>query len=340
MIAPTHVDSTEAMAAHKRGPWSQEEDERLSRLVQIHGAHYWVRISQLLGTRSPKQCRERYHQNLKPSLNHSPITPEEGREIERMVGEMGKRWAEIARRLHGRSDNAVKNWWNGGMNRRRRMARHSTDMPQPRMELDEPGLSPSMPRRLYGGDQDPRRARIVAVQGHYHDPSVVSPSTLSEMSRADSAESAPSLISDSCSMPSRSPGVPSCTPLELPPIKGCPDHRRSSMPILHVAAAHGLLEGDAQLAGGCYARPDAERRKSSTTAMEPHTPRPSVYHRPLPLEIKDISPDAAENAQPSSGDPTGSPSQVRLPSFQVLTNAIERPEARDDRMTLSSLLEQ
>ena len=33
---------------------------------------------------------------------------------------MGKRWAEIARRLGNRSDNAVKNWWNGSMNRRKR----------------------------------------------------------------------------------------------------------------------------------------------------------------------------------------------------------------------------
>lgn len=40
--------------------------------------------------------------------------------IEQMVTEMGRRWAEIARRLGNRSDNAVKNWWNGSMNRRKR----------------------------------------------------------------------------------------------------------------------------------------------------------------------------------------------------------------------------
>ncbi|CZT19984.1 uncharacterized protein RCC_05841 [Ramularia collo-cygni] len=108
------------MPQHKRGPWSQQEDQLLLHLVSVHGAHNWVRISSTIQTRSPKQCRERFHQNLKPNLNHDPITPEEGILIEQMVAEMGKRWAEIARRLRGRSDNAVKNWWNGGMNRRRR----------------------------------------------------------------------------------------------------------------------------------------------------------------------------------------------------------------------------
>ncbi|TKA78201.1 hypothetical protein B0A49_05206, partial [Cryomyces minteri] len=108
------------MPAHKRGPWTPQEDACLLELVRSQGAHNWVRISTSIETRSPKQCRERFHQNLKPNLNHLPITQEEGEEIERLVAEMGKRWAEIARRLHGRSDNAVKNWWNGGLNRRKR----------------------------------------------------------------------------------------------------------------------------------------------------------------------------------------------------------------------------
>lgn len=105
---------------HRRGPWVQEEDNTLLQLVHEQGPNNWVRISQQMHFRSPKQCRERFHQNLKPSLNHTPISAEEGLMIERMVNEMGKRWAEIARRLGNRSDNAVKNWWNGNMNRKRR----------------------------------------------------------------------------------------------------------------------------------------------------------------------------------------------------------------------------
>lgn len=134
--------------SHRRGPWVPEEDQLLLQLVREQGPNNWVRISQHMHYRSPKQCRERFHQNLKPSLNREPISSDEGLMIERMVNEMGKRWAEIARRLGNRSDNAVKNWWNGSMNRKRR------------------GLSTPTASRTFGG----------RIEAPYARASVVSPS--------------------------------------------------------------------------------------------------------------------------------------------------------------------
>lgn len=142
------------MVAHRRGPWSQHEDQWLVNLVARNGPHNWVRISQEIGSRSPKQCRERYHQNLKPSLNHDPITPEEGELIEKMVHEMGKRWAEIARRLKGRSDNAVKNWWNGGQNRRKRNPERPDQRPHEQMHPSQAGYHyPPGPQGLSHHDE-------------------------------------------------------------------------------------------------------------------------------------------------------------------------------------------
>jgi hypothetical protein len=112
------------ISKHRRGPWTPTEDRLLIELVQRQGPLNWVRISHNIQSRSPKQCRERYHQNLKPGLNHDPITPVEGEAIERMVSETGKKWAEIARKL-GRSDDAVKNWWN--LQHRRKEAQEKRD---------------------------------------------------------------------------------------------------------------------------------------------------------------------------------------------------------------------
>lgn len=119
--SPKKIRATRETAptfSHRKGPWLQNEDASLMRLVKDQVPRNWIKISQALGTRTPKQCRERYVQNLKPLLNRDPITQEEGILIQRYANETGKDWAEIARRMPGRSKGMIQNWY-AGMNRRK-----------------------------------------------------------------------------------------------------------------------------------------------------------------------------------------------------------------------------
>jgi hypothetical protein len=115
---PKFASASDLATSIKTGPWTAAEDQIVFKLVTTNGPHKWTFIASHLPGRIGKQCRERWHNHLNPSIRKEDWKFVEEWLLFLLHKSMGNSWADIAKIIRGRTDNSIKNHWNSSLKKK------------------------------------------------------------------------------------------------------------------------------------------------------------------------------------------------------------------------------
>jgi hypothetical protein len=93
--------------------FSSDQDALIKHLAESTPTPTWTEIAGHIPNKSSKQCRERYQHFLAPDIQRQPWSPFDDARLLHWHHFLGSNWAAIAQFFPGRTNNDVKNRFNG-----------------------------------------------------------------------------------------------------------------------------------------------------------------------------------------------------------------------------------